>query len=132
MKKTSRYVCSECGSASPQWLGKCPYCNTFGTFVERTIEDESTSLKNSVSAQKPKPLNAIENEKFERVLTGISELDGVLGGGIVPYSIVLIGGDPGVGKSTILTQVFGNIAKTKKVLYVSAEESLSQVKLRAS
>ena len=132
MKKNSRYVCSECGSASPQWLGKCPYCNTFGTFVERAIEDESNSLKSGLSAQKPKPLNAIENENFKRVLTGISELDGVLGGGIVPYSIVLIGGDPGVGKSTILTQVFGNIAKTKKVLYVSAEESLSQVKLRAS
>ncbi len=132
MKKNSRYVCSECGSASPQWLGKCPYCNTFGTFVERTIEDETNTLKSGLSAQKPKPLNAIENENFKRVLTGISELDGVLGGGIVPYSIVLIGGDPGVGKSTILTQVFGNIAKTKKVLYVSAEESLSQVKLRAS
>lgn len=131
MKKNSRYVCSECGSASPQWLGKCPYCGTFGTFVEHSFEEENT-VKNKTIVKAPTPLNLIENEKFERVLTGISELDGVLGGGIVPYSIVLIGGDPGVGKSTILTQVFGNIAKTKKVLYVSAEESLSQVKLRAS
>ena len=131
MKKNVRYVCSECGSASPQWLGKCPYCGTFGTFVERAIEDENNTKSNN-SAIKPQPLNEIQNQKFERVSTGISELDGVLGGGIVPYSIVLIGGDPGVGKSTILTQVFGNIAKDKKVLYVSAEESLSQVKLRAS
>lgn len=132
MKKNSRYVCSECGSASPQWLGKCPYCGTFGTFVERDIEEDNVSKKSGVSYQNPKSLKDIENEKFERVLTGINELDGVLGGGIVPYSIVLIGGDPGVGKSTILTQVFGNLAKTKKVLYVSAEESLSQVKLRAN
>ena len=129
MKKNVRYVCKECGSASPQWLGKCPYCGTFGTFVE-SIDEDNTKV--SLNATKPQSLNEIKNEKLERVSTGISELDGVLGGGIVPYSIVLIGGDPGIGKSTILTQVFGNIAKTKKVLYVSAEESLSQVKLRAS
>lgn len=130
MKKNSKYVCTECGSVSPQWLGKCPYCGTFGTLQEESEEQVSAKVK--INAKAPTPLNSIQNEKFERVSTGISELDGVLGGGIVPYSIVLIGGDPGVGKSTILTQVFGNVAKTKKVLYVSAEESLSQVKLRAS
>ena len=130
MKKNSKYVCSECGSVSPQWLGKCPYCGTFGTLQEEVEEQVGAKVK--INAKAPTPLNSIQNEKFERVSTGISELDGVLGGGIVPYSIVLIGGDPGVGKSTILTQVFGNVAKTKKVLYVSAEESLSQVKLRAS
>ena len=131
MKKNVKYVCTECGSASPQWLGKCPYCGTFGALVERAIDNEHNT-KTILNPTKPQSLNEIQNQKFERVSTGIGELDGVLGGGIVPYSIVLIGGDPGVGKSTILTQVFGNIAKNKKVLYVSAEESLSQVKLRAS
>ena len=133
MKKlTTKYVCSECGYSSPTWLGKCFSCGKYGTFVEEIIEQSSGSDKSSsIKKVEPKKLGEIEKEEFKRISSGIKELDVVLGGGIVPYSIVLIGGDPGVGKSTILTQVAGHISNTHKVLYVSAEESLSQVKMRA-
>lgn len=129
-KKGSKYVCQECGGQSPQWLGKCPHCGRFGTMVEEI--DEAPAVKGTISipASKPTLLKDIEKQHYQRVKTGLNELDTVLGGGIVPYSIVLIGGDPGIGKSTILTQVAGSLSKTEKVLYVSAEESLSHVKLR--
>ncbi len=129
-KQSSKFVCQECGTYSPQWLGKCPACGKFGTMVEEF--DEVPSVKGSISVPPSKPtlLKDITKENYQRVKTGICELDTVLGGGIVPYSIVLIGGDPGIGKSTILTQVAGKLSKTEKVLYVSAEESLSHVKLR--
>ncbi|MBO5850874.1 MAG: DNA repair protein RadA, partial [Clostridia bacterium] len=131
MKKvTSKYVCTECGGVSPAWLGKCPVCGKFGTLVEEIETPQITGKQAPVIASKPKALKDIEKEKIERFSSGIKELDNVLGGGIVPYSIVLIGGDPGIGKSTILTQVSYQVSKTKKVLYVSAEESLSQVKMR--
>lgn len=129
-KITSKFVCQECGTSSPQWLGKCPGCGKFGTMVEETVAPETATGSIAVATSKPTALKDIENQKFTRVSTGINELDTVLGGGIVPYSIVLIGGDPGIGKSTVLTQVAGHLAKTQKVLYVSAEESLSHVKLR--
>lgn len=130
-KNSSRFVCQECGGISPQWLGKCPVCGKFGTLIEELIVEEKDVGKGvKTERPTPKPLTKIEKETFKRVSTGISELDTVLGGGLVPYSIILIGGDPGIGKSTILTQVTGNLAKNYKVLYVSAEESLSQVKLR--
>lgn len=129
-KTSTKYVCQECGSISPQWLGKCSYCGKFGTFVEEVEEVKSAGKTATVTVQKPTPLSNIETVKYTRVKTGIQELDNVLGGGIVPNSIVLIGGDPGVGKSTILTEVCKEVAKTLKVLYISAEESLSQVKLR--
>ena len=131
MAKTStKYVCQECGSVSPQWLGKCPYCGKFGTLVEETETPEEVKGSISVPTSKPTLLKDIKKENYTRIRTGINEFDTVLGGGIVPYSIVLIGGDPGIGKSTILTQIFGKLSKTEKVLYVSAEESLSHVKLR--
>ena len=131
MKKvTSKYVCTECGGVSPAWLGKCPVCGKFGTLVEEIETPQITGKQAPVLTSKPKALKDIEKEKIERFSSGIKELDNVLGGGIVPYSIVLIGGDPGIGKSTILTQVSYHVSKTKKVLYVSAEESLSQVKMR--
>ena len=128
-KSSSKFVCQECGSVSPSWLGKCPYCGKFGTLVEEVIEE---SVKTSIANKnnRPTPLSDIKPESYSRISTKIKELDTVLGGGIVPNSIVLIGGDPGIGKSTILTQVCGNILDVQKVLYVSAEESLSQVKLR--
>ena len=131
MKKTnSKYVCTECGGVSPAWLGKCPVCGKFGTLVEE-IEEQTITVKQSPTVvSRPKPLKDIEKERIERFSSGIKEFDNVLGGGIVPYSIVLIGGDPGIGKSTILTQVSHHVSKSKKVLYVSAEESLSQVKMR--
>lgn len=128
-KSSTKFVCQECGSISPQWLGKCPYCGKFGTLVEE-IEPEKQDSASWVVPAKPVLLKDIEEQSFKRIKTGISEFDTVLGGGIVPCSIVLIGGDPGIGKSTLLTQVFGEISKTEKVLYVSAEESPSHVKLR--
>lgn len=132
MKKTnSKYVCTDCGSINPAWLGKCPVCGKFGTLVEEIEETTSIKQTSQRKAVSPKQLNEIEKENFTRFSSGIKELDTVLGGGIVPYSIVLIGGDPGIGKSTILTEVSGFVSKDKKVLYVSAEESLSQVKMRA-
>ena len=130
-KQSSKFVCQECGGQSPQWLGKCPHCGKFGTMVEE-FDEPIVEVKGSiaVSPSKPTLLKDIKKENYERIKTGFKELDTVLGGGIVPYSIVLIGGDPGIGKSTILTQVAGELSKNKKVLYVSAEESLSHVKLR--
>ena len=131
-KNQSKYVCSDCGSVSPTWLGKCPYCNKFGTLVEE-FEDDLENVKPAIlPTQKPKGLDEIEDSDYTRISSGIDELDTVLGGGIVPYSVVLVGGDPGVGKSTILTEVCGAISKNYKVLYVSAEESLSQVKMRCN
>ena len=126
-KETSKYVCTECGSINPVWLGKCPVCSKFGTLVEEVVST-TTTVKTATAT--PKKLSEIEYKTYERTSSGISEFDTVLGGGIVPSSIVLIGGDPGIGKSTILTQISGYLSKDKKVLYVSAEESLSQVKLR--
>lgn len=129
-KISTKYVCQECGSVSPQWLGKCPYCGKFGTLVEEVEAPEQVKGSISISTSKPTLLKDITKENYARIKTGMQEFDTVLGGGIVPYSIVLLGGDPGIGKSTVLTQIFGNLAKTEKVLYVSAEESLSHVKLR--
>lgn len=130
-KSSTKYVCNECGGISPQWLGKCPVCGKFGTLVEE-IEEQVSAFGKSVEkiSVKPQPLPLIERKHITRIKSGIDELDTVLGGGIVPFSIILIGGDPGIGKSTILTQVSGELSKSRKVLYVSAEESLSQVKLR--
>ena len=127
-KETSKYVCTECGSINPVWLGKCPVCHKFGTLVEEIVSTATTTTKTALPT--PKKLSEIEYKTYARTSSGISEFDTVLGGGIVPSSIVLIGGDPGIGKSTILTQISGYLSNDKQVLYVSAEESLSQVKLR--
>lgn len=130
-KQTTKYVCQECGGISPQWLGKCPVCGKFGTLIEEIEEPINAFGKIDKSeVTKPVALSEIKNEKITRVKSGIDELDTVLGGGIVPHSIILIGGDPGIGKSTLLTQVSGQLSKNYNVLYVTAEESLSQVKLR--
>ena len=136
-KSRSVYVCSECGAQSPQWLGKCPGCGKFGTLVEELAEAAPAAKKEpkrerSALSARPVPLHEVREEKFERVSSGIAELDTVLGGGIVPGSLVLIGGDPGIGKSTLLTEVSAHLSKAQKVLYVSAEESCSQVKMRCS
>ena len=131
---TSQFVCSICGYTAPKWLGKCPDCGNFNTMQEELVRAESSAptLRAGVSQMKTRalPLSKIGFEKFERVKSGISEFDNVLGGGIVRGSLVLLGGDPGVGKSTLLTQVSAHLAKAHKVLYVSAEESCSQVKMR--
>ena len=131
---TSQFVCSNCGYTAPKWLGKCPDCGNFNTMQEELVRVETPTpmARAGVSQIKTKalPLSKIGFEKFDRVKSGISEFDTVLGGGIVRGSLVLLGGDPGIGKSTLLTQVSAHLAKAHKVLYVSAEESCSQVKMR--
>lgn len=131
VKQTTKYVCSECGAISPGWMGRCPTCGKFGSIVEE-IEDVSSNQTTTRKADYAKPVKLadISREKLVRKKTGIDELDVVLGGGIVPSSLVLVGGDPGIGKSTLMTQVGGVLSKTLKVLYASAEESSAQVKLR--
>ncbi len=136
MPKT-QFVCNECGYTSPKWLGRCPDCGKFNTLIEEAVAPAPAAKRTGVGAgykaalsAKPLPLSQVKFEKYERVSSGISELDVVLGGGIVRGSLVLVGGDPGVGKSTLLTQVAAHLAKEHRVLYLSAEESCSQVKLR--
>lgn len=127
------FQCQSCGYFSPKWIGKCPDCGAWNSFVEETIveDKQSKSLVGDESVH-PVPISSIEITLSDRVSTGIGELDRVLGGGIVKGSLVLIGGDPGIGKSTLLLQATNNIAEMYgKVLYVSGEESLTQIKIRA-
>ena len=129
----SKYVCQNCGYESAGYLGKCPECNSWGSFVEEvSAADIKAPAETIPDTNPPAKLSEIEMNTEIRTKTGISELDRVLGGGIVQGSLVLIAGDPGIGKSTILLQASGELcAKGKKILYVSAEESASQIKLRA-
>ena len=130
---TSQYVCSQCGYTAAKWLGRCPDCGEFNTMQEELVNPTPTPTRVggvSQAKNKPLPLSQIGYEKTDRLSSGIDELDTVLGGGVVKGSLVLIGGDPGIGKSTLLTQVSCHLAKARKVLYVSAEESCSQVKMR--
>ena len=133
-KVKSKYVCQNCGYESAGYLGKCPECSSWSSFIEEV--EHSSDLKSSSvllpDAFPPMKLNDIKMGSEIRVKTNISELDRVLGGGIVQGSLILIAGDPGIGKSTILLQTSGELCKqNKKVLYISAEESASQIKLRA-
>lgn len=133
-KNSTIFVCSECGATSPRWLGRCPSCGKFNTLAEEVVtpEPQKTATKKSVySLPVARPLKDIGYERYDRVSSGIDEFDNVLGGGIVSGSLILLGGDPGIGKSTILTQIAANLSKAHKVLYFSAEESCSQVKMRA-
>lgn len=134
MKQTSSYVCSECGYESPKWLGKCPKCASWNTFSECEIKPAARyEAKKTFTSQSAKPLNDIcLGGEDERIKTEIAELDRVLGGGIVQGSLVLVGGDPGIGKSTLLLQICKNIADKNTVLYASGEESDQQIKLRAA
>ncbi len=132
-KLKTKYVCTECGCESPKWMGKCPECNQWNTFIEevdtKLAAGSSASLLN---VAKPQKMNDISMEEEMRLSTGFGELDRVLGGGIVKGSLVLVGGDPGIGKSTLLLQLSDNVAKKgHKVLYVSGEESAKQIKIRA-
>ncbi len=131
IKTASKYVCTECGSVAPGWLGRCPACGKFGTIVEEIEEvAEKKDVTKRPSYQKPVRLSDVSREKTARIKSGSDELDAVLGGGIVPASLVLIGGDPGIGKSTLMTQVACALSESHKVLYASAEESCSQMKMR--
>lgn len=132
-KLKTKYVCQECGYISLKWMGKCPECSSWQSFVEEFVEKKRHSSDiSTVISQKPVKLKNIEIETENRFSTSNGELDRVLGGGIVRGSLVLVGGDPGIGKSTLLIQVANNIgALGLKVLYVSGEESLKQIKMRA-
>ncbi|MCM1546541.1 MAG: DNA repair protein RadA [Clostridiales bacterium] len=130
---TTIFVCSECGATSPRWLGKCPACGLFNTMAEEAVKPAATATgakKSVYSLPHAKPLSQVSYERHDRVPSGISEFDTVLGGGIVKGSLVLLGGDPGIGKSTLLTQISAHLSKAHRVLYFSAEESCSQVKMR--
>ncbi|MCI5726748.1 MAG: DNA repair protein RadA [Clostridium sp.] len=135
-KSKSIFVCQECGYESLRWLGKCPACNTWNTFLEEQKENTSNSVKNVINkkilqGEMPKNIVEIKSSEKERIKTNLRELDRVLGGGLVRGSLTLISGDPGIGKSTLLLQTANNIAsKYGKVLYVSGEESEEQIKMR--
>ena len=135
MAKAGRqFVCQECGHTSIRWLGRCPGCEEWNTFVEEIEEVASTHPRLAAQpASDPAPVTRVAASESDRLLTGIGEFDRVLGGGVVPGSVVLIGGDPGIGKSTILLQVSDALSRGYgEVLYVSGEESVAQTKLRAN
>ncbi|MCI8797050.1 MAG: DNA repair protein RadA [Dorea sp.] len=131
--KKSVYFCQNCGHEETKWLGQCPACREWNTFVEEKVTSAmSKTVKERKEAQVV-TLSSIETEEDDRMLTTIAELDRVLGGGIVKGSLVLVGGDPGIGKSTLLLQVCRRLsAEGRKLLYISGEESLKQIKLRAN
>ncbi len=133
-KIKSVYICSECGYESPKWYGKCPSCGEWNTMNEEIKEQTSASVAKTRISNYTPPVNIKEISTTDeiRYKTGLSELDRVLGGGIVKGSLVLLGGDPGIGKSTILLQICEHLGKEYKILYVSGEESKRQLKLRAS
>ena len=132
-KVKTKYVCQECGNITYKWLGKCPECNNWGSFVEEIEATEVKVKSKGISSnEKPVPITEISIDEEARVTTTIEELDLVLGGGIVKGSLILVGGDPGIGKSTLLLQVANHLGQSKmKILYVSGEESIRQTKLRA-
>jgi DNA repair protein RadA/Sms len=126
-----QFVCSECGTGSPRWLGKCPGCGAFGTLVEESPRSSTTAA--AAHARAPVALGQVESSEAARISTGVPELDRVLGGGIVPASLVLVGGEPGVGKSTLLLTALGAVSRTgRRALLVTGEESAAQVSLRAA
>jgi DNA repair protein RadA/Sms len=132
--KTSIFFCQNCGYESAKWQGQCPGCHEWNTFVEEIVDKKSVGKGKGVTSTEARavPLSAVETTQEKRISTDIQELDRVLGGGIVKGSLVLVGGDPGIGKSTLLLQVCRNLAAQQvKVLYISGEESLQQIKIRA-
>ena len=134
MAKTNKtiFVCNECGYESSKWLGKCPACNSWNTFFEQKVDTVvENGIKKVKERQEPKKLNSYEGKEATRIETGIDELDRVLGGGLVKGSLVLLGGEPGIGKSTLILQLCDKIKGEGKVLYVSGEESAEQIKIRA-
>ncbi|WOE68846.1 DNA repair protein RadA [Hydrogenimonas thermophila] len=135
-KKVSLFECQACGMQSAKWMGKCPNCGAWESFIELSAEQQKVLneiSKTTTSPSKAKPITQIEEEEVSRFSSQDSELDLVLGGGIVPGSLVLIGGSPGIGKSTLLLKIGGNLAQqNRKVLYVSGEESGGQIKMRAN
>ena len=133
-KIKSVYICSECGYESPKWYGKCPSCgewNTMNEEIRDTAKQSAAAVSRAASYAPPIQIKEISTTDEIRYKTGSSELDRVLGGGIVKGSLVLLGGDPGIGKSTILLQICEYLGRQLRILYVSGEESKRQLKLRA-
>jgi len=133
LKFKTLFVCQQCGKESPKWLGRCPECGTWNSLVETTVSSSHLSYsRTALKRNKPQELSKVEKSTLSRLSLGFSEINRVLGGGLVPGSVVLIAGEPGVGKSTLLLQASAMIAKDKQpVGYISGEESINQVKLRA-
>ena len=136
MAKThTRYVCQECGRVAASYMGKCPQCGSFNSMVEEVIHDEpaskSTAVRGLTGRSSPRSIGDVSSDAEDRIKLPIEEFARVLGGGIVPGSIVLVGGDPGIGKSTLMLQMAMEMAGSKRVLYVSGEESERQIKMRA-
>ena len=133
-KVKSYFFCSECGYQSSSWLGKCPECGKWNTFSEEVVQAvkpaSSSKLRSPLAASAPKPISQVVAAETQRIPTGCAEFDRVLGGGIVPGSLILLGGEPGIGKSTLLLQTALNIPG-RRILYVSGEESEQQIKMRA-
>ncbi len=133
-KSKTVFVCNECGYESAKWLGKCPACNAWNSFFEEKVikeKDGAFISDKKTKSSKPTTLNSIEGKEASRTSTGVGELDRVLGGGLVKGSLVLLGGEPGIGKSTLILQICNKMKGEGKVLYVSGEESAEQIKIRA-
>src|ERR671931_1642766 len=126
-KPAVNYACTDCGYSAGRWFGKCPGCNAFGTLVEETV--------GTLADKTARPLLRlvdVDADEAQRISTGVPELDRVLGGGLVPASLVLVGGEPGVGKSTLLLSALASISRERRALLVTGEESPAQIKLRAA
>ncbi len=134
-KTQTRYVCQQCGRVAASYMGKCPQCGSFNSMVEEVVHDESSQKTKAVRGltgrSVPRPIGDVSADAEDRIHLPIGEFARVLGGGIVPGSIVLVGGDPGIGKSTLMLQMTMEMANQKRVLYVSGEESERQIKMRA-
>ncbi len=137
-KTKTRYVCQECGSAQPKWMGRCPDCGEWNTLVETVVETGKSARASAATRQAlvnratPQPLTQITADSYQRTQLPMEEFNRVLGGGLVPGALTLIGGDPGIGKSTLLLQISAGLGQQGQVLYISGEESAQQIKLRAS
>lgn len=132
IKSYVQYVCQNCGNSSTKWIGKCPSCEEWNTYVEEIVSDTKSNSIRKSSFNKPVLIEDVTYSSEERIRTNINEMDRVLGGGLMPGSAVLIGGDPGIGKSTLALQTFGHFSENNiKVLYISGEESTKQLKTRA-
>ena len=135
-KTHTRFVCQQCGRVSAMYMGKCPQCSAFDSMVEEVIHDEPiakgpANIRGLSGRSQPRPISEVSGEAEDRIHLPIGEFARVLGGGIVPGSIVLVSGDPGIGKSTLMLQMAMEMAKVQRVLYVSGEESERQIKMRA-
>jgi DNA repair protein RadA/Sms len=137
-KTKTRYICQECGSVQPKWMGRCPDCGEWNTLVETLVEEgrsgglSSSERQARLERNPPQALNTISADSYQRTMLPMDEFNRVLGGGLVPGALTLIGGDPGIGKSTLLLQISAGLATVGKVLYIAGEESAQQIKLRAS